>query len=199
MGCSDHQSRYDHRRHLSDLRRHPRGARRDQEGSGSGVPHRGRCGQSPLRGPRARSRSRGAIRCRPSQHADQQEAGRRSPFGRHRGDTRTSPLGTGRRSARVWILARIWHAAGRALGNRPLARPFGSGRYWVRTSDLFGVNEARYHCANRPQARCASTTLSHLQRLRSAEIQHSFCCCGPECCDTADAHGAAMSDSRFAS
>ena len=24
------------------------------------------------------------------------------------------------------------------------------GRYWVRTSDLFGVNEARYHCANRP-------------------------------------------------
>ena len=22
------------------------------------------------------------------------------------------------------------------------------GRYWVRTSDLFGVNEARYHCAN---------------------------------------------------
>ena len=27
------------------------------------------------------------------------------------------------------------------------------GRYWVRTSDLFGVNEARYHCANRPQER----------------------------------------------
>ena len=27
------------------------------------------------------------------------------------------------------------------------------GRYWVRTSDLFGVNEARYHCANRPGAR----------------------------------------------
>ena len=26
------------------------------------------------------------------------------------------------------------------------------GRYWVRTSDLFGVNEARYHCANRPRA-----------------------------------------------
>jgi hypothetical protein len=26
------------------------------------------------------------------------------------------------------------------------------GRYWVRTSDLFGVNEARYHCANRPNA-----------------------------------------------
>ena len=24
-------------------------------------------------------------------------------------------------------------------------------RYWVRTSDLFGVNEARYHCANRAQ------------------------------------------------
>ena len=27
----------------------------------------------------------------------------------------------------------------------------GGGRYWVRTSDLFGVNEARYHCANRPR------------------------------------------------
>src|SRR6478609_573977 len=26
------------------------------------------------------------------------------------------------------------------------------GRYWVRTSDLFGVNEARYHCANRPSS-----------------------------------------------
>ena len=25
------------------------------------------------------------------------------------------------------------------------------GRYWVRTSDLFGVNEARYHCANHPR------------------------------------------------
>lgn len=24
------------------------------------------------------------------------------------------------------------------------------GRYWDRTSDLFGVNEARYRCANRP-------------------------------------------------
>jgi|RhiMetStandDraft_4_1073278.scaffolds.fasta_scaffold07160_2 hypothetical protein len=30
--------------------------------------------------------------------------------------------------------------------------PFIGGRYWVRTSDLFGVNEARYHCANRPNA-----------------------------------------------
>ena len=26
---------------------------------------------------------------------------------------------------------------------------FVCARYWVRTSDLFGVNEARYHCANR--------------------------------------------------
>ena len=24
------------------------------------------------------------------------------------------------------------------------------GRYWIRTSDLFGVNEARYRCAKRP-------------------------------------------------
>ena len=27
---------------------------------------------------------------------------------------------------------------------------FQGGRYWDRTSDLFGVNEARYRCANRP-------------------------------------------------
>jgi hypothetical protein len=33
-------------------------------------------------------------------------------------------------------------------GNGPIC----GGRYWVRTSDLFGVNEARYHCANRPDA-----------------------------------------------
>jgi hypothetical protein len=32
----------------------------------------------------------------------------------------------------------------------PLTRSNTGGRYWVRTSDLFGVNEARYHCANRP-------------------------------------------------
>lgn len=32
------------------------------------------------------------------------------------------------------------------------------GRTWVRTKDLFGVNEARYHCANRPGA---SKTLTH--------------------------------------
>ena len=31
----------------------------------------------------------------------------------------------------------------------PVTRGFG-GRYWVRTSDLFRVKEARYHCANRP-------------------------------------------------
>ena len=36
---------------------------------------------------------------------------------------------------------------------RPLSEPSGGGRYWVRTSDLFGVNEARYHCANRPKSR----------------------------------------------
>ena len=26
-----------------------------------------------------------------------------------------------------------------------------SGRHWVRTSDLFRVREARYHCASRPR------------------------------------------------
>ncbi len=31
-------------------------------------------------------------------------------------------------------------------------RTFLSGRYWDRTSDLFRVKEARYPCANRPEA-----------------------------------------------
>ena len=37
-------------------------------------------------------------------------------------------------------ILRLCRSAGVLLG----------GRYWARTSDLFGVNEARYHCANRP-------------------------------------------------
>jgi hypothetical protein len=40
---------------------------------------------------------------------------------------------------------------------RPLTCCFTGGRYWVRTSDLFGVNEARYHCANRPLCGAAET------------------------------------------
>ncbi len=43
-----------------------------------------------------------------------------------------------------------------ALERAPDLRLCG-GRYWVRTSDLFGVNEARYHCANRPSKREPST------------------------------------------
>ena len=31
---------------------------------------------------------------------------------------------------------------GRWARGEPLTRPFGGGRYWDRTSDLFGVNEA---------------------------------------------------------
>jgi hypothetical protein len=41
---------------------------------------------------------------------------------------------------------------GRMMSIRRLTCGNVSGRYWVRTSDLFGVNEARYHCANRPAA-----------------------------------------------
>jgi hypothetical protein len=40
------------------------------------------------------------------------------------------------------------------------------GRYWVRTSDLFGVNEARYHCANRP--------LSDAHHISDAAIGHEI-------------------------
>src|SRR5690625_494820 len=34
--------------------------------------------------------------------------------------------------------------------NQPITLQCG-GRYWVRTSDLFRVKEARYRCANRPR------------------------------------------------
>ena len=46
-------------------------------------------------------------------------------------------------AARRWQQPPICVSAGRGLFSA-------GGRYWVRTSDLFGVNEARYHCANRP-------------------------------------------------
>jgi hypothetical protein len=38
----------------------------------------------------------------------------------------------------------------RKAGSKGTGFGISGGRYWVRTSDLFGVNEARYHCANRP-------------------------------------------------
>ena len=46
--------------------------------------------------------------------------------------------------------------AARLPARRDLAKDgceqgFLGGRYWVRTSDLFRVKEARYHCANRPE------------------------------------------------
>jgi hypothetical protein len=37
---------------------------------------------------------------------------------------------------------------------RPSRAVMLGGRYWVRTSDLFRVKEARYHCANRPYRCC---------------------------------------------
>ena len=36
---------------------------------------------------------------------------------------------------------------------RDFSRALSGGRYWVRTSDLFRVREARYRCANRPRLR----------------------------------------------
>ena len=61
--------------------------------------------------------------------------------------------------------------AHRTLGNKTAPVPvfvlvrrrfYVGGRYWVRTSDLFGVNEARYHCANRPGVRTADINLSRV-------------------------------------
>ena len=62
--------------------------------------------------------------------------------------------GSGRASTEAPLLyfaAVLASAEGRGLNPVPLTRAFAGGRYWVRTSDLFGVNEARYHCANRPR------------------------------------------------
>ena len=46
------------------------------------------------------------------------------------------------------------------------------GRYWVRTSDLFGVNEARYHCANRPRVLGDSADRPKLAHSSSV-LQHA--------------------------
>ena len=61
--------------------------------------------------------------------------------------------------------------------------PHTGGRYWVRTSDLFGVNEARYHCANRPPrgcfaqsaTLCVTQTLAHVWQTSAARcgVDHS--------------------------
>ncbi len=47
--------------------------------------------------------------------------------------------------------------AGSSEPQRGPVKDASGGRYWVRTSDLFGVNEARYHCANRPGRRVCDT------------------------------------------
>src|SRR5215203_234275 len=67
------------------------------------------------------------------------------------------------------------------------------GRYWVRTSDLFGVNEARYHCANRPQTRSAWTTLSHLVPTQvRRDSTCGYCCRLEAMCHNRGARGTAI-------
>lgn len=58
---------------------------------------------------------------------------------------------------------------------RDFSRALSGGRYWVRTSDLFRVKEARYPCANRPFGSSAhrsgleeSYTGSEMVRARSS-------------------------------
>src|SRR5690606_16160037 len=43
------------------------------------------------------------------------------------------------------------HKAGMRAKKEAVSWDFAGGRYWDRTSDLFGVNEARSRCANRPR------------------------------------------------
>ena len=51
---------------------------------------------------------------------------------------------------RILTHSRTSDAGAPAEPARGAGQDSAGGRYWVRTSDLFGVNEARYHCANRP-------------------------------------------------
>ena len=46
-------------------------------------------------------------------------------------------------------MMRRLEAGGPTLVNRGVGDEW-NGRYWIRTSDLLGVNEARYRCAKRP-------------------------------------------------
>ncbi len=57
-------------------------------------------------------------------------------------------------------------------------QPTTGGRYWVRTSDLFGVNEARYHCANRPRGLTLADGRGgrHIQTGASALAGGRFAC-----------------------
>ena len=52
---------------------------------------------------------------------------------------------------RGWVtMARSSHELGKQPPEPSKLVELSCGRYWVRTSDLFRVKEARYHCANRP-------------------------------------------------
>ena len=64
---------------------------------------------------------------------------------------------------------RSWQPALRKPKTPGLTRGFLCGRYWVRTSDLFGVNEARYHCANRPKTFPSITYRGQKPRTPSRE------------------------------
>src|SRR6478736_10392066 len=73
------------------------------------------------------------------------------------------------------VIERLFHR-GRTLEEKQNGPPrsvsgtdhLPGGRYWVRTSDLFGVNEARYHCANRPGCAERDHTISSLEPVRTA-------------------------------
>jgi hypothetical protein len=62
------------------------------------------------------------------------------------------------------LVPRMLHERPLSLGKRPPTCGVSGGRYWVRTSDLFGVNEARYHCANRPWC-CAGKVSARSRRV----------------------------------
>jgi hypothetical protein len=59
----------------------------------------------------------------------------------------------------------------------PLPEPASDlvGRYWDRTSDLFGVNEARSRCANRPSAMNSVAHLAHCRGRSYSEMSRCTC------------------------
>lgn len=86
------------------------------------------------------------------------------------------------------------------FGISPSQRPlFRGGRYWVRTSDLFGVNEARYHCANRPRLPTIADRArgSHIVGVGCPSMV-SVCLARPEVVKVASAPGSPRGSGKHA-
>ena len=81
----------------------------------------------------------------------------------------------------IGVRARTRHQVGRTGAAVHPRAPAGNGglrgsggRYWVRTSDLFRVREARYHCANRPSPALRPVPPPRSFLARGDEVETGF-------------------------